>query len=313
MDKEIKMNDIPTKRQHYIPQVYLRGFSPDYLDNNDTNIDVSKFRIFTYNLNKNDQIGIAIPIKDICFENYLYEIKDENGNIIYKNHLEKWLSKIESMFSKYRRQLEQKVLDKRNNNHVLLFSEEELIFWKLFFVVQNLRTPQIMRIAESVAKDVFQNKLSDNQAKTVSKIWCLPFFRELKGDEAELDIFNRLLKPLSDMIFTVGCDDKARIITSDMSFSIYGDIDDNAFIEYDKIMIPITSQICLFLVNKHKYNNIRENCLFEINDEIRREIFLNISYSAYENIYLNHMITEKEIVLLNAIHDERTKRLTKRI
>lgn len=82
------MNNKPTKRQHYIPQVLLRGFSPDYLNKNSSK-DVSKYRIFTYNLNKSNQNEKAIPIKDICFEKNLYEIKDENENIICINHLEK--------------------------------------------------------------------------------------------------------------------------------------------------------------------------------------------------------------------------------
>lgn len=306
------MNNKPTKRQHYIPQVYLRGFSPDYLSKKKNNLDESKFRIFTYDLNKTEQIEKAIPIKDVCFENYLYEIKDENGDIIYVNHLEKWLNKMESRFSKYRRQLEQKVLDKKNINNALFFQEDEILFWKRFFVVQSLRIPQIMRIAESVAKDVFRDKLSDNQAKTVSKIWCLPFLRELNGDEPELDVFNRLLKPLDDMIITVGYDDKATIITSDMPFSIYGDVDNDAFIKYDKIMVPITSQICLFLINKNNYNSIRENYLFEVNDDIRREIFLNVSLMAFEKIYLNHMITGEEIELLNVIHEARDRSLSER-
>lgn len=57
------------------------------------------------------------------------------------------LSYIEIKFSCFRRQLEQKVFDKNNINNTLLFSEEEKNFWKVFFVVQCLRMPQIMRVS----------------------------------------------------------------------------------------------------------------------------------------------------------------------
>ena len=96
------MNNL-TRNQHYIPQVYLRGFSPDYLGENRERTDEAKFRIYAYNLNKEEKVNNPIPIKSICLKKDLYEINDSNENIVSANFLEKWLGVIESKFSYYRK------------------------------------------------------------------------------------------------------------------------------------------------------------------------------------------------------------------
>ncbi len=44
-----------TKKQHYIPQVYLRGFSPQY-KNGKGKPHKDKYRIYAYDLRKTSQV-----------------------------------------------------------------------------------------------------------------------------------------------------------------------------------------------------------------------------------------------------------------
>ena len=97
-----------TKKQHYVPQVYLRGFSPEYhKDNKD--LPLSKYTIYCHDLTARDQIMKAVPIKSICYNNYLYEVTGYEGEIVLPNYLEKVLSTFEKMFGNFRYELERKV------------------------------------------------------------------------------------------------------------------------------------------------------------------------------------------------------------
>ena len=68
----------PTKNQHYVPRVYLKGFSCDevHVYRNELNED----RIVSSKL---------VPIESIFRKKYLYEIRDSNSSFIALNHVEK--------------------------------------------------------------------------------------------------------------------------------------------------------------------------------------------------------------------------------
>ena len=62
-----------TKNQHYVPQVYLRGFSKDY----EPGIKApEKGGVYGYDLINRFQ-SLDVPIESVCRETYLYEIKND--------------------------------------------------------------------------------------------------------------------------------------------------------------------------------------------------------------------------------------------
>ena len=101
-----------TKKQHYIPQVYLRGFSPEYISSEMKKIGKEKYTIYVYDMKK--QLEKSVPIKSICYENNLYEMVGEKGDVVLPNFLERCFSILEEMFGKYRASLEKKVFQKEN-------------------------------------------------------------------------------------------------------------------------------------------------------------------------------------------------------
>lgn len=44
--------DLLKKKQHYVPQVYLRGFSPEYKPLNKSELPFEKYKIFSFDLEK---------------------------------------------------------------------------------------------------------------------------------------------------------------------------------------------------------------------------------------------------------------------
>lgn len=91
-----------TKKQHYVPQVYLRGFAPQYLktDSEKNKNSKTKYGVFYYDLQEGTQSKIAVPTNSVCFENDLYEVTGKSGEIVYDNRLENCFSGLESIYSK---------------------------------------------------------------------------------------------------------------------------------------------------------------------------------------------------------------------
>lgn len=59
-----------TRKQHYVPQVYLRGFSPEYSRKKELRYPTEKYTIYCYKLGEKDQLKRAIPIKTSVYKGY---------------------------------------------------------------------------------------------------------------------------------------------------------------------------------------------------------------------------------------------------
>ena len=82
-----------TKNQHYIPQVYLRGFSPEY-EKGSKSYPNSRYTIYCYDLNVKKQKYESVPIKSICYIQYLYEVTGHSGEIVLPDYLEHFFAGI---------------------------------------------------------------------------------------------------------------------------------------------------------------------------------------------------------------------------
>lgn len=287
-----------TKKQHYIPQVYLRGFSPQYKKEEVSN---DKYTIYCYNINSPKQIEKAIPVKSICRQNNLYEVTRHDGEIILPNHLENFFSKIEEHFSIYRKKLEQKAFINSNLKTNCFLTNEEKVFWATFIIIQILRLPQILKMAEDVSKDNW-NSINDQQAKNIARMICLPFFKELDANSKETTLFCALFNPMKDMSFAVGVDKSKKIITSDNPVYICGH--NFPYDEYDEIIFPITSEICLFLFGNEEKKKYRKNFLSPINDDTREKIIKAMSCKSDNRLYSNHILDAKDRKLIKENNTE---------
>lgn len=90
----------PTTNEHFIPQMYLRGFSE--IKKRDKSL------IWQFNLKTMQQTPVQVDIQDICSEKHLYEIKGSDGSIIAQNTIEKTFGKIETNVSRVIRSIQTK-------------------------------------------------------------------------------------------------------------------------------------------------------------------------------------------------------------
>ena len=291
-----------TKKQHYIPQVYLRGFSPEYVHKNNK-IPLSKYTIYCHDLTKETQSYKPVPIKSICYKNYLYEVTGHDGEIVLPNHLEKFFSVMEKMFSEYRHKLERKAFITENYTTNSFLTQEEKLFWITYILIQILRMPQILELAEQVGSEIWGEELTNKQTQNIARYFCLPFFKEITEANEETKVFDALFEPMKNMSFGIGVDEQERIITADKPVFICSK--EFPCIEYERIIFPISSQICLFMFGNEDKKMQRKNFLFPIDDDYREEIIKSIADSAFEKVYSNHVFDKKERKYIKEIMKDR--------
>lgn len=242
-----------TKNQHYIPQVYLRGFSPEY-EKGSKSYPNSRYTIYCYDLNAKKQKYGSVPIKSICYSKYLYEVTGHSGEIVLPNHLEHFFAGIERMFSDFRSGLERKAFIEDNYRTNCFLTNDEKVFWVTYIIIQILRTPQILEIAESLSIETWGDNVSSKQAKNIARKFCLPFFKEIDESSNEAFIINALFEPMKNMLFGVGIGRSKSIITSDKPIYVCGS--DFPCEEYDEIIFPVSSELCFFYLEMKIKQNI---------------------------------------------------------
>ncbi len=275
-----------TRNQHYIPQVYLRGFSPEY--SRLEKCEKKRYTIYFYDFEKNRMTGNSVPIKSVCYEKNLYEVTGDDGNIICQNFLEKCLSKLENMFGKYRSDLEKKAFNEENYKIKCFLKREEKAFWITYMTLQILRLPETLEIVENVAKQMFGNEIPEHKLKSAVRSICLPFFKELTLGAPLAQIFDFFVNQLGSMNIAVGVDRAGRIITSDNPVFICSK--ETSPLNFEKAIFPVSSEICLFLLMDNDKEKYYKNVCFEINESFREEIIKNMSARAFSKLFSNHIL-----------------------
>ncbi len=292
-----KGNDI-TKKQHYIPQVYLRGFASDNELPMQKNKEIESTRIHCYDLVQH-KVYKDIPIKTICYEKNLYEVTDGQGNYILPNYLEKVLSQLEGMFANYRKALKGKAYIKENYNTKCFLSREEKVFWITYISIQLMRSPEILKLAEETSQETWKNDINSEQAKNLARLVCLPFFKELNEESMEAKLWDTIMGPMFNMSFSVCVDNKASFITSDNPVYLYSKTFPCE--EYEKIIFPVSSDLCLILIGGDEKKEYAKNFLFPASKDVRKMIFSAQIDNAHVRVYSSYLFGAKEMTWINEV------------
>ena len=287
------MNDNQiTKKQHFLPQVYLRGFSVDHKA-------ICAFRL------DNNSISKSVPIKSVCSENYLYEVVNQDGKFLAPNHIEKFLGKIESMFGTFRKQLMGKARNPENFKTCCFLTTQEKAFWIAYTAIQILRMPKIIHEAEDFSRDYLKDYIEPYKAEIVAHTQCLPFFGEINPEDKNL--FNYIVKMLCDMYINIFFDPADSIFTSDNP--IYCCAPDFSNGECEQIIFPIASNIVLMFYGsklKKKIGRKGRNRLIPLTKEEIDSIKMDIAYTAEQWIYSKNNLPYEDIQLIHkARHDRK--------
>lgn len=245
-----------TKKQHYVPQMYLRNFS--------VNDRCYVYNPFTERIeNKN--------IRDICEENYLYEIRDDKGDFLFpetKNEIEKALSEIEGIVAEMFSGLFLKVHG--NSDHIQLKEKEREVLLN-FVVIMLLRNPIFRNVLPEVYKELSGIDIIKKEEKSV--VWL---FTMLNDDKVAPDIFN------SEIVF-LETTQQYPFVTSNFPMSF------PKLSIQNQLYMPLSNTIAIELNEKHSSETNLMVCRKKVlnNEEVK-------NYNAKLMVWSEYIISSSE-------------------
>jgi len=289
----------PTKKQHYVPQIYLSGFSKDSAS------------IYEYNYAKREAIEKPVSIESVCREQYLYEVRDQAGEIININYIEDVLCGYEGQFADYRRNLLRKATVKENYKISCFLTKEEKDFWMFFTALQMMRSPFMLNGIRDVLLDGLSGQLSSEEAKNIAIAFCLPFFKKL--ERGEFNAFLHFFSLLKSKVLTVGYAESDRLFTSEHAMCGIRNSAEGMF-SFKRLWFPVNSNCVLIFSEPGEIDPTKKNCLIPITENDVCGINKEIAYIAGQMVLSKYPFSKEDIRLIeearkDRAEDEEKKRL----
>lgn len=267
-----------TKHEHYVPQFYLRQFSPD------GNL------IYQYDVISCAQTLKPVPIKSICYENDLYEFRDNSGEIIRKNLIEKSFSELERKFASVFRSIQSKAQYEANYQTRSFLSSEEKAFLIFFLSTIIIRSPDVLQAAQETTMEFFEDWITETSARNLALKTCLPIYKTLNAEER--NPLNSAVRLISNKSFQIGATDKDVFWTSDSPVIIYGS---NQPANIDKIIMPISPHLALYMKPYENTKNGFYNRLVKLDKKDVEYINSSVVTHCKRWIYSNAPLTSSQI------------------
>ncbi|WP_193708439.1 DUF4238 domain-containing protein [Alkalibaculum sporogenes] len=288
MDKEI------TRRQHYVPQFYLRNF-----------IDNSKM-FWIYNRSKKN-INRSRP-KDICRVDYLYETEwkksnEKLGKYVLLNSMENTFSFQEKEYSKVLNQIFT-VCEMPSNQNALICSSTEKNILAQFITNMLLRNPWSLR--QYMQKNCSNDIQGYEELEAIKELLDLLGFggfeslcevankRILLDEKFTGGIPENLIEEVRTMNFSILKTEEMKFITSDFPV-LYETFDtDEGITKLLWIYLPISSKYALFYSGNNVSRNFRNRLVVLENEKATK---MNFFYLKQEKEQSKFLIAEDKNVL----------------
>lgn len=280
-----------TKNQHYIPQVYLKGFSQD------------SSTIYEYNYKNGKAIEEPVSIESVCRKKNLYEVRDNNGEIINANYIEDILCGYEGLFAKYREQLLRKAHIKENYNKPIL-SKDEKDFWRIYATLNIMRNPGTLDGIESLLQEDFRGQFTGTDIRNLAVAYCLPFFKKIY--ENEMNAFSTFLYVLQTRTIMVGFAENDNLFTSDHAMYGSGTFKDNDY-GIGRLWFPVSSNCAIVFYDPKIVGKSNNNRIYPLSENEVREMNKGIAYIAKQMVLSRHPFSGEDISLIEEARRERAE------
>ena len=274
------MNNEPTVKEHYIPRCYLKQFT------------INGEQIYQLDLSIGKAIPRPVSIKSICYEDNLYEFKDESGDFKYRNLIENKLSIYEREFAKTFYSIRMKATNGKNFGVLSFLTSKEKCFLIFFLATMIVRNPDTLQAVTETTVEYFDSNISDNRARNLAIIECLPLYKKL--DYKEKNILNSVIKLFENMSFQICVTNKDVIYTSDKPVILLGE----GIEKIKSVYLPLSPRIFLKMLPYSQTKKECRNRLVALNDCDVKNINRMIVSHSKRWVYSKNSFTKKEIKLL---------------
>ena len=276
-----------TTNQHYIPQCYLKQFSPD------------EENIYQYDILSGKSTPVSVPIKSICYKKDLYEFRDDTNAFVHRNLIEKSLAIFEGDFAEVFRSIQSKSGSIANFNTQSFLSSKEKEILVLFLATMILRHPDHLKAAQETTIDVLGDSITETQARNIALSYCLPIYKEIDVNESNL--LNSTLKLFDNMSYQIGVTYKDELWTCDFPVILKGYNIQNIIYQ---VILPISSRIALYMKPRKITGFGYYNSLIYMEKEDTDFVNRLVVEHSKRWIYSKKMLTEKQI---KRIHNVKSK------
>lgn len=272
-----------TEDQHFVPQMYLRGFAEIVGSKKD------KAFVWEYDLKMMRQIPKQVNVKTVCFEKNLYEFWSESGEIVAQNRIENAYGNIEKEANNVIRSIKAKAQNKNCLNCQSVLSEYEKSILTIFQTVLQFRDPQTIDSGVDFLLRL-HTEMSTRDARNLTLMNLLPL--GIDPDWDRNTISRTALERYCKMAFRIGYTSDDVIITSDRPVIEWPPDKNEKDNRPQAVAFPLTSRLVLFMYSQEPAGN---STFFELNEEHIRNIQHNVSLLAREKIFSRYPLNEEQI------------------
>lgn len=277
-----------TINEHFVPQFYLKFFSPD-------NAKIYQYKIKSRHPSK------LVPIETICCEKDLYELKNDNNEFICRNLIENILGRFEGEFANVINSIVSKSRHEENYQIPCFLSTDEKMFLVIFVATSILRNPHMLKTATECVVDHVQGrsrKVSSNTAFNTALLTCLPFDEEI-GEESD-NLLSRIIDKLLKMGFLIGVTSADRLYTSDNPIFFRGNVET---FEIDEVVFPLTSNIVLFMYPINQLPIMKRNMAIHLTDKDVKDVNYKTILFCREWLYCKKTIKSRQINIIERLKE----------
>lgn len=248
--------DRPTVDEHYVPQVYLRGFAAD----------PALERIYRLRLSDISAGCINVKIESQVFQKNLYEVKNSSGNFIGRNYIENCLHDVETLFGEYRSTLFSEIEACKATNELTYLSQDMRSFLTKFILLQMVRTKSVIQFSQAKATEDLREYVYPYEAKILTFFKLFPFFDTDKATPLVGSNMIDIMSPwLDNMVLFVGYFSDDVLFTSDNP--VYALMEDYNIKEPVEILLPLSPQSVVALIHRDKVGQECNNQILQLSDE----------------------------------------------
>ena len=292
--------DKPTVNEHFIPQMYFRGFS-DIKESRS-----EKALIWQFNLKSMQQTPVSVDVEDICYKKHLYEIKSDDGSFVAQNTIEKTFGKIESQTSKVIQSIKHKSQNTNCLNCSTILSEEDKAYLVIFINCLLYRDPETIEYGIKVLQES-NPEINTREARNFTLFNLLPLGLNKEWDKNT--IIRTALSNLSGMAFQIGIAEDDLIITSDRPVAIWPPKEEELYNRPRAVAFPLTSRLVLYLFPIESVDPIARNCFIKQTKEQLNDLCGYISAYARDWIYSRNPLTDEQLSIIKEVRRKSQKDL----
>ncbi len=284
--------DKPTVDEHYIPQMYLKGFST-VKTSKKPNKETAY--IWQFNVKSMQQTKVPVNVCNICFEKDLYEIRDNTGSIVAQNYIERIFGLIENNTRRVINSIIHKSQNEKCLNCSRVFSEEDKSYLIIFLTSLLYRDPQTIERGIKFLEEKHPN-IDRREARNFTLMNLLPLNIDPEWDKNT--IIRSAVLMFDNMFLQVGITDDDIIITSDRPLIIWPSNGKISEYKPQAVAFPLTSRLVLYLYPTDIIKPDERCCFFKMNDQYIKEIQLNTAMHAQNWIYSKNKLSDDQLKII---------------